>query len=84
MIFYESPYRVVKTLTQFAEFFGAEREVSVSRELTKKFEQTVRGTVAEVVEYFKNNEPKGEFVIVLAGRPKEKSKECEYETESVQ
>ena len=55
MIFYESPYRVVKTLTQFAEFFGAEREVSVSRELTKKFEQTVRGTVAEVVEYFKNN-----------------------------
>ena len=84
MIFYESPYRVVKTLTQFAEFFGAEREVSVSRELTKKFEQTVRGTVAEVAEYFKNNEPKGEFVIVLAGRPKEKSKECEYETESVQ
>ena len=86
MIFYESPYRVVKTLTQFAEFFGADREVSVSRELTKKFEQTVRGTVAEVIEHFKNNEPKGEFVIVLAGRPKEKNKDSEYgcETESVQ
>lgn len=86
MIFYESPYRVVKTLTQFAEFFGADREVSVSRELTKKFEQTVRGTIAEVIEHFKNNEPKGEFVIVLAGRPKEKNKDSEYgcETESVQ
>ncbi len=77
MIFYESPYRVVKTLTQFAEFFGAEREVSVSRELTKKFEQTVRGTVAEVLEHFKEHEPKGEFVIVLAGRPKEKHSDNE-------
>ena len=73
MIFYESPYRVVKTLTQFEEFFGADREVSVSRELTKKFEQTVRGTVAEVLAHFKEHEPKGEFVIVLAGRPKDKN-----------
>ena len=73
MIFYESPYRVVKTLTQFEEFFGADREVSVSRELTKKFEQTVRGTVAEVLAHFKEYEPKGEFVIVLAGRPKDKN-----------
>lgn len=72
MIFYESPYRVVKTLTQFAEFFGEDREVSVSRELTKKFEQTVRGTVAEVLAHFQENEPKGEFVIVLAGCPKDK------------
>ncbi len=72
MIFYESPYRVVKTLTQFAEFFGEDREVSVSRELTKKFEQTIRGTVAEVLAHFQENEPKGEFVIVLAGCPKDK------------
>ena len=70
MVFYESPYRVVKCLEQFVETFGAERPVSVSRELTKKFEQTVRGSVAEVLAHFRANEPKGEFVIVLAGRPK--------------
>lgn len=72
MIFYESPYRVVKCLEQFAEVFGPQRRVSVSRELTKKFEQTVRGTVAEVLEHFRTTEPKGEFVIVLAGKPKPK------------
>ena len=70
MIFYESPYRVVKCLEQFVETFGAERPVSVSRELTKKFEQTVRGTVAEVLGHFRTTEPKGEFVLVVAGRPK--------------
>ena len=70
MIFYESPYRVVKCLEQFAEVFGLERRVSVSRELTKKFEQTLRGTVAEVLDHFRAVEPKGEFVIVVAGRPK--------------
>lgn len=70
MIFYESPYRVVKCLEQFAEIFGADRRVSVSRELTKKFEQTVRGTVAEVLSHFRTTEPKGEFVLVLAGKPK--------------
>lgn len=70
MIFYESPYRVVKCLEQFAEVFGPERRVSVSRELTKKFEQTLRGTVAEVLDHFRTVEPKGEFVIVVAGRPK--------------
>ena len=70
MIFYESPYRVVRCLEQLAEVFGAERRVSVSRELTKKFEQTVRGTVAEVLEYFREHAPKGEFVIVVAGKPK--------------
>lgn len=74
MIFYESPYRVVKTLEQFAELFGGDREVSVSRELTKKFEQTVRGTLTEVISYFKAKEPKGEFVIVVAGRGKKKLK----------
>ena len=70
MVFYESPYRVVKCLEQFVETFGAERPVSVSRELTKKFEQTVRGTVAEALGHFRTTEPKGEFVIVVAGKPK--------------
>ena len=78
MIFYESPFRVVKCLEQFAEVFGEEREVSVTREISKKFEQTVRGTVAEVAEHFRQNEPKGEFVIVLAGKAKvKKSKRYE-------
>lgn len=70
IIFYESPFRVVKCLKQLAEVFGEERKVSVSRELTKKFEQTVRGTIAEVLEHFREHEPKGEFVIVVAGCPK--------------
>ena len=70
MVFYESPYRVVKCLEQFVETFGAERPVSVSRELTKKFEQTVRGTAGEVLEHFRRTEPRGEFVLVVAGRPK--------------
>ena len=71
IIFYESPYRVVKTLELFAEIFGAERLVSVSRELSKKFEQTVRGTIEEVTAHFREHEPKGEFVIVVAGKPEE-------------
>lgn len=70
MIFYESPYRVVKCLEQFAETFGVGRPVSVSRELTKHFEQTVRGTVAEVLEHFRQTEPRGEFVLVVAGKPR--------------
>ena len=81
MVFYESPYRVVKCLEQFAEVFGSERRVSVSRELTKKFEQTVRGTVAEVLEHFRTTEPKGEFVIVLARKPKPKRELPDEETE---
>ena len=81
MIFYESPYRVVKCLEQFAEVFGPERRVSVSRELTKKFEQTVRGTVAEVMEHFRTTDPKGEFVIVLAGKPKPKRETAADEEE---
>lgn len=67
MIFYESPFRVLKTLEQFAAVFGPERAVSVSRELTKKFEETVRGTLAEVTEHFRVHAPKGEFVIILKG-----------------
>ena len=70
IIFYESPFRVVKCLEQLAEVFGTERKVSVSRELTKKFEQTVRGTISEVLDHFREHEPKGEFVIVVAGCPK--------------
>ena len=68
IIFYESPFRVVKCLEQLAEVFGAERRVAVSREITKKFEQTVRGTLAEVIAHFKKQQPKGEFVIVVAGK----------------
>ena len=68
MIFYESPYRVVKTLEQFAEAFGATRQVSVCREISKLHEESVRGTLEEVIAHFKEKEPKGEIVIVLAGK----------------
>ena len=73
MVFYESPYRVVRCLEQFAEVFGPDRAVSGSRELTKKFEQTVRGSVAEVLGHFRATEPRGEFVIVVAGKPKSRN-----------
>ena len=68
MIFYESPYRLVKTLTQFSEYFGAEREVAVCREISKLHEECVRGTLAEVIEHFKANEPRGEIVVILKGK----------------
>lgn len=68
MIFYESPYRIVKTLSQFIEYMGEERQVSISRELSKKFEETKRGTLREVYEFFQQKDPKGEFVIILAGK----------------
>ena len=67
IIFYESPYRVVKCLEQIAETFGTERRVAVVREITKKFVEKVRGTVTEAIAHFKAHEPKGEFVIVVAG-----------------
>lgn len=70
MIFYESPYRVLKSLEQFAEAFGADRQVSVSREISKIYNETVRGTLEEVIAHFKEKEPKGEFVIILAGSEK--------------
>lgn len=82
MIFYESPYRVVKCLEQFAEVFGSDRRVSLSRELTKKFEQTVRGTVAEVLTHFQKTEPKGEFVVVVAGKPKLKHEAADDSNDS--
>jgi len=67
MVFYESPMRLVKTLEEFKQYFGAERQCSVSRELTKMFEETKRGTLEEVADYFKQKEVKGEIVIVLQG-----------------
>jgi len=69
IVFYESPRRVVKTLEQFAEVFGAERQVSVCREISKVHEESLRGTIAELLQHFHDNEPRGEFVIVLAGAP---------------
>ena len=69
MIFYESPYRLVKTLTQFAEHFGSEREVAVCREISKLHEETVRGTLTEVIAHFTATEPRGEIVIILGGCP---------------
>lgn len=67
MIFYESPHRVVKALAQMIEVFGAERPVSVCREISKIHEESVRGTLAEALEHFQTNEPRGEFVIVVGG-----------------
>ena len=67
MVFYESPYRVVKTLQQFAEVFGKERRASVTREISKIHEETTRGTLEELSLHFTETEPKGEFVIVVEG-----------------
>lgn len=69
MVFYESPHRLVKALEQFIEYFGADRPASVSRELTKKFEETVNGPLQEVLAHFQAKEVKGEIVIVVAGKP---------------
>lgn len=68
MIFYESPYRLLKTLTQFAEVFGADRPVSVCREISKIHEESVRGTLQEVIAHFTETEPRGEIVIILGGK----------------
>jgi 16S rRNA (cytidine1402-2'-O)-methyltransferase len=68
IVLYESPYRIVKTLEQIVEHLGPERKVCVCRELTKKFEENIRGTASEVLEHFKTKEPKGEFVIIVEGK----------------
>lgn len=68
MIFYESPHKLLKTLHNFATYFGEDRLVSVSRELTKLYEETVRGTISNVIEHFTKKTPKGEFVIIVAGK----------------
>jgi 16S rRNA (cytidine1402-2'-O)-methyltransferase len=67
MIFYESPYRVLKSLTQFAEVFGADRQAATVREISKLHEECLRGTLAELIEHFTKNEPRGGFVIIVAG-----------------
>ena len=68
IIFYESPHKLIKTLTNFCEYFGEDRPVSVSRELTKLYEETIRGTAKEVLEYYTNKPPKGEIVICVGGK----------------
>lgn len=79
IIFYESPYRLVKALQQFVEAYGPERPVAVCREISKLHEQCVRGTLQEVLEHFQETEPKGEIVIVLGGAPGKNRKESEEE-----
>ncbi|SFE39339.1 16S rRNA (cytidine(1402)-2'-O)-methyltransferase [Sunxiuqinia elliptica] len=74
MVFYESPYRLVKSLEQFAEFFGAERRASVSRELSKLHEENQQGTLTELAEHFKSKKVKGEIVIVVEGKQQQKQK----------
>lgn len=68
MIFYESPHKLLKTLTNFSEYFGSDRHVSVSREISKLHEETVRGTVSEVLQYYTQKPPKGEIVVVVEGK----------------
>ncbi len=68
VIFYESPHKLIKTLGQFVEYFGAERQVSVSREITKLHEETIRGTAQEVLDHYTNKPPKGEIVVVVQGK----------------
>lgn len=75
MIFYESPYRLVKTLEQFIEHFGPERECSVAREISKIHEEHRRGTLTEVAAWYREHEPKGEIVVIVAGAPDKKTKD---------
>ena len=79
MVFYESPFRLVKTLEQFEQYFGAGRECSVAREISKIHEEHVRGTLSEVTEWFHTHEPKGEIVIVVAGLGNRKNRGRETE-----
>ncbi|WP_424492692.1 16S rRNA (cytidine(1402)-2'-O)-methyltransferase [Salinimicrobium sp. GXAS 041] len=68
IIFYESPHKLIKTLSQFVEFFGEDRPVSVSREITKLHEETIRGTASEVLEHYTSKPPKGEIVVIVGGK----------------
>ena len=68
MIFYVSPHKLLKTLTEFITYFGVHRKASISRELTKIHEETLRGELSELLEHFQKNTPKGEFVLILAGK----------------
>ncbi len=77
MIFYESPYRLAKTLGQLAEYFGAERRASVSREISKLHEETRRGTVSELAAWYTEHEPKGEIVLIVEGKDHEERRESQ-------
>jgi 16S rRNA (cytidine1402-2'-O)-methyltransferase len=79
MVFYESPFRLVKALTQFSEHFGSERRCCVCRELSKLFEEVKRGTVDELQNYYTANSPKGEIVIVVEGKQEEEKKGGKYD-----
>lgn len=79
IILYESPHRLLKTLEEFEIFFGSDRQASVSRELTKMYEETVRGTINEIKIHFTDNILKGEFVICIAGKPEEKKSKTREE-----
>jgi 16S rRNA (cytidine1402-2'-O)-methyltransferase len=80
MIFYVSPHKLVKTLAEFVQYFGAERPLSVARELSKLHEENVRGTAAQVLQHFEAKPPKGEIVVVVGGKPQ--TKEPKKTTES--
>lgn len=81
MVFYESPHRVAKTLQQMSEAFGSRRKAAAVREISKVHEETVRGTLAELATYFAENEPRGEFVLVVAGAERDKRKNKEQAKE---
>lgn len=76
MVLYESPYRLIKTLQQLAEFMGSHRKASVSRELTKVHEENVRGSLDELIRHFENQKIKGEIVIIVAGKPKKSQQQA--------
>ena len=68
LVFYESPHKLLKTIHQMIPFFGADRKVSIVRELSKKFESNFRGDLKEALDFFEKNPPKGEFVVVVEGK----------------
>lgn len=81
MVFYESPFRLVKTLEQFSQFFGPERGCSVAREISKKFEEHRRGSLEEVLGWFREHEPKGEIVIIVEGTEFKKEKKVYHKAD---
>lgn len=81
MVFYESPYRLLKTLQQFADVFGEDRQVSVAREISKLYEEHVRGTLQEIIAHFTEKDPRGEIVIILAGHSIKKGKDKKLKLE---
>jgi len=84
MIFYESPHRLLKALQQFADYFGSDRQVCVSRELTKIYEENIRGTLQEVIAFYSEKPVKGEIVIILAGSPEQKKNTGKYDDQETE